>query len=188
MNHYRIQKSTINILKKFHEIDLDDFGKMILEQFKLLISRYTIKNILISNNSKFEPNIIHIINFCLDERINVYMISRNNSNKLSFVEIKNQSFNIEFFQYTTQPIYKKNQNDFIDFDLILFPILSYDSQLNCCDYDIDLINDIYNDKRLIKTKKCAYAVCAQELSEIPKNIKSYNLDFVINEFLFLEKN
>lgn len=183
MSIQKIESSIITLLQEISENRYSELCTKINISILSLINTNNYKNILIIKNSFFEPNIDIIIDYCLKRNIAVYIARHNKNNKPNHSRVYSSKFELELYRYTkqikdTKEIFEKD----VIFDLILSPILIFDKEMRCIDYEFH-INKSFIDKFKSKnTIICAYCFSIQQYLDLSSQKNLIKADYIITDY------
>ena len=181
----KIQNSTVDLLKRISSDERKLFSMLIQNNFKKYLDlKKGIKSILFVYNSNFEPNIEPIIQMCNELKIecHCYCIIRKKED-ITQIDFNNQQ--MQFFKYTKLPYYDNTESSFKkEFDLVFFPIMAFNSNKECIDYEFK-INYVRIMNLPPKTIKCAYCFSIQEYFDLDQCRNKFLVDNIITELIII---
>lgn len=180
------QKSTLNFLHSLKSSELRQLGQGVSQQLTECVTQNKCQKLLLVYPADFEPILTDFIKDCLNKQLELYILVWYEKHKFTYYKVESSDFELEFFLYTKQPITTSKKQLDIIFDLLIMPIMNYDHQCNCLDYDLQLNYDaLTHHKKIAKT--CGYATCFQEYSSLSGNPNVFRVDYVANEFRLLSQ-
>lgn len=187
MRNEFIEKFIVDGLKRFNQAELNNLGEMTVNSFKQLMNITNLTSILIVHNAEFEIPIKYVLNYCIKHDIDVFVLRQTTKTYQLFHATQPDNLDLEYFQYTQQPCIGQKFGQYQRFDVLLLPVMAFDQQANCVDYDLDLNRALLTKlNRLVKVT-CGYATCLQEYASLKQAASLFSLDYIITEFRLFVK-
>ena len=157
--------------------------------FKLIKKHFSKKKIIIAGYypSNYEVNILNFLQNATKKKFRIVLPVIRPSGKMSF---KSWIFKEPLYVSTFGTLEPKNSNRVIIPDLIMVPLVAYDSQLNRIGYGKGYYDRILQKISKIKKKTISLGIAYsfQKCRKIPANKHDFRLDYIFTERGIISSN
>ena len=175
------------ILRKKKYITAKKFNFNLI--FKLIKKHFSKKKIIIAGYypSNYEVNILNFLQNATKKKFRIVLPVIRSSGKMSF---KSWIFKEPLYVSTFGTLEPKNSNRVIIPDLIMVPLVAYDSQLNRIGYGKGYYDRILQKISKIKKKTISLGIAYsfQKCRKIPANKHDFRLDYIFTERGIISSN
>ena len=182
---YLRNKSLLQRKKKYIKAEKFNFNLI----FKLIKKHFYKKKIIIAGYypSNYEADILNFLKEASKKKFRIVLPVIRSSGKMSF---KSWIFKEPLYVSTFGTLEPKNSNRVIIPDLIMVPLVAYDSQLNRIGYGKGYYDRILQKISKIKKKTISLGVAYsfQKCRKIPANKHDFRLDYIFTEQGIISSN